>query len=130
MPCFLLISYQSTSHIVAETSPYFLYFFYMILVKIIDGGLYFIFSFYFILFFFSCFLFNFQFLEQLGLGVISHTVTSVTNWWHSHKTDYRENEVEGSGTKWRHIAWTTHVGLMLYSWSFRVGCTVASTDHG
>ena len=24
----------------------------------------------------------------------------------------------------------THVGLMLYSWSFRVGCTVASTDHG
>ena len=31
----------------------------------------------FMLFFFS-FSFNFLFLEQLGLGVISHTVTSVT----------------------------------------------------
>ena len=86
--------------------------------------------FYFIFLFF--FLFNFLFLEQLVLGVISHAVTSVTNWWHSHKTDHRtwENEVEGSRTKWRHTAWTTHAGLMLYSWLFRVGCTVASTDHG
>ena len=46
-------------------------------VKIVDGGLYFIFSFhlhfYFILFFI------FLFLEQLGLGFISHAVTSVTN---------------------------------------------------
>ena len=33
--------------------------------------------FYFIFLFF--FLFNFLFLEQLGLGVISYTVTSVTN---------------------------------------------------
>ena len=82
---------------------------------------YFIFSLYFI----------FLFLEQLGLGVISHAVTSVTNWWRSHKTDHgaRENEVEGSETKWRHTAWTTHAGLMLYSWSFRVGCTVVSMDH-
>ena len=46
-------------------------------VKIINGGLYFIFSFHFILFLF--FLFNFLFLEQLGLGFISHAVTSVTN---------------------------------------------------
>ena len=91
---------------------------------------YFLFSFYFILLFF--FLFPFLFLEQPGLGVISHAVTSVTNWWCSHKTDHRtwENEVEGSGTKWRHTAWTTHAGLILYSWSFRIGCTVASTDHG
>jgi len=46
-------------------------------VKIVDGGLYFIFHFHFILLFFS-FSFNFLFLEQLGLGVISHAVTSVT----------------------------------------------------
>ena len=87
----------------------------------------------FTLFYFS-FLFsflNFLFLEQLRLGFISHAVTSVTNWWRSHKTDHGtwENEVEGSGTKWRHTAWTTHAGLMTYSWLFRVGCTVASTDH-
>ena len=49
------------------------------IVKIVDGGLYFIFSvhFYFTLLFF--FFFSFLFLEQLGLGLISHTVTSVTN---------------------------------------------------
>ena len=47
-------------------------------VKIVDNGLdfYFYFSFYFILF---CFSFIFLFLEQLGLGFISHAVTSVTN---------------------------------------------------
>ena len=47
-------------------------------VKIVDGGLYFIFSFhfYFTLLFFS---FSFLFLEQLRLGFISHAVTSVTN---------------------------------------------------
>jgi len=89
----------------------------------------------FILFFFSLFyfsfLFLFLFLEQLGLGFISHAVTSVKNWWQSHKTDHGtwENGVEGSGTKWRYTAWTTHASLMLYSWSVRVGCTVASTDH-
>jgi len=49
-----------------------------VLVKIVDGGLYFIFSFHFILFFFY-FSFLFLFLEQLGLGFISHAVTSVTN---------------------------------------------------
>ena len=82
----------------------------MILVKIGDGGLYFCFSF---LFLFS-FSFNFLFLEQLGLGFISHAVTSVTNWWHSHKTDHEtwEKEVEGTRTKWCHTTWTTHVGLM------------------
>jgi len=47
-------------------------------VKIVDGGLYFIFSFhfYFTLLFF--FFLIFLFLEQLGLGFISHAVTSVT----------------------------------------------------
>ena len=63
-------------------------------IKIVDGRLcfYFLFSFIF---------FSFLFLEQLGLGSISHAVTSVTNWWHSHKTDHKtwENGVEGSGTK-------------------------------
>ena len=88
-------------------------------------------TFMFIFHFIFCFVFL-LFLEQLRLGFISHAVTLVTNWWRSHKTDHGawENEVEGSKTKWHHIAWTTHVGLMLYSWSFRVGCTVASTDHG
>ena len=87
------------------------------------------FSFYFILF---CFSFIFLFLEQLRLGVISHAVTSVTNWWCSHRTDHGtwKKEVEGSRTKWHHTVWTTHAGLMSYSWSFRVRCTVASMDHG
>ena len=82
------------------------------------------------------FIFSFSlfsiFRTILRLGSISHTVTSVTNWWQSHKTDHEtwENGVEGSRTKWRHTAWTTYAGLMLYSWSFRVGCTVANTDHG
>ena len=87
----------------------------------------------FTLFYFSfLFLLIFLFLEQLGLGFISHAVTSVTNWWHSHKTDHEtwKKKVEGSRTKWCYTAWTTHAGLMLYSWSFRVGYTVASTDHG
>ena len=44
------------------------------IVKIVDGRLYFSFSF-FILLFFS-FSFNFLFLEQLGLEVISHAVTT------------------------------------------------------
>ena len=83
-------------------------------VKIVDGGLYFIFSFhfYFTLLFF--FFFIFLFLEQLRLGFISHAVTSVTNWWHSHKTDHGtwENEVEGTRIKWHHTTWTTHAGLM------------------
>jgi len=87
----------------------------------------------FTLFYFTfLFLFLFLFLEQLRLRFISHAVTSVTNWWQSHKTDHGtwKNGVEGSGTKWHHTAWKTHAGLMLYSWSFRVECTVASTDHG
>ena len=52
--------------------------------------------------------------------------------WQSHKTDHKtwENGVEGSGIKWRHTTWTTHVGLMSYTWSFRVGYTVVSMDHG
>ena len=48
-------------------------------VKIVDGGLYFIFSFHFYFTFHFFFFFIFLFLEQLGLGFISHAVTSVTN---------------------------------------------------
>ena len=40
-------------------------------VKIIDGGLHFL--------YFHLILFLFLFLEQLGLGFISHAVTSVTS---------------------------------------------------
>jgi len=43
------------------------------IVKIVDGGLYFIFL------FSSYFIFIFLFLEQLGLGLIGHAVTSVTS---------------------------------------------------
>ena len=48
-------------------------------VKIADDGLYFIFSFHFILFSLFSFLFLFLFIEQLRVGFISHAVTSVTN---------------------------------------------------
>ena len=49
----------------------------------------FIFSFIFSFFcFYFAFIFYFLFLEQLRLGVISHAVTSVTTWWHSHETDH------------------------------------------
>ena len=70
-------------------------------VKIVDSGLHFIFSLTLFLFFYFSFIFYFLFLEQLGLGFISHAVTSVTNRWHSHKIDHRtwENGVEGSGIK-------------------------------
>ena len=97
----------------------------------VDFILFSLFTLFYFSFLFFFFLFNFLFLEQLRLGFISHAVTSVTNWWHSHKTDHKtwEKEVEGSRTKWRHTAWMTYAGLMLYSWSFRVGYTVASTDH-
>ena len=47
------------------------------IVKIADNRLNFYFYFYFI-FIFILFYFIFLFLEQLGLGVISHAVTSVT----------------------------------------------------
>ena len=94
---------------------------------------YFPFSFFF--FFFSSFLF--LFLEQLGLGLIGHAVTSVTSWWRSHKLmaksqDWSQDLGELSRrfeNKWRHTTWTPHVDLMDYTWLFRVGCTVASTDH-
>ena len=50
-------------------------------VKIVDGGLYFIFPFsvFIFIFLFFSFLFTFLFLEQLGLGLIGHAVTSVTS---------------------------------------------------
>ena len=97
-------------------------------VKIVNGGLYFI-LFLFLFFFFLSFLF--LFLEQLGLGLIGHAVTSVTSWWRSHKTDHEtwENLSRRFENKWRHTTWTPPVDLMDYTWLFRVGCTVASTDH-
>ena len=70
-----------------------------IVVKIEESGLdlfYFSFHFYF---WFDLF-FYFLFLEQLGLGLIGHAITSVTTWWYSHKTDHEtgENMVEDSRT--------------------------------
>ena len=93
-------------------------------------SIYFIFLFYFILF---LIILHFSIFRTMGLGleVIGHTVTSVTFWWYDHNIDYRtrEKEVKGSETKWCHTTWTSHVDLMLYTWPFRVGCTVASIDH-
>jgi len=71
------------------------------------------------IFIFSSFLlfyFHLLFLEQLGLGLISHIVTSVT-WWHSHKIDHKtwENLVKDLRTNdiiqhGHHMltSWTTH----------------------
>ena len=63
----------------------------------------------------------------VGIEVISH-ISHI--WWCGHNIDHGtwEKGVEDSGTKWYHTTWTPHVGLMLHTWSFRVGCTVASTD--
>ena len=84
-------------------------------VKIKEGRLdLFYFSLYFN-FIFDLF-FYFIFLEQLGLGLISHTITSVT-WWQSHKTDHKtwKNLVQDSRTDdviqhGHHMlaSWTTH----------------------
>ena len=49
-----------------------------VFVKIADEGLGFIFLLIFFILFFFCFTFVFIYLEQLGLGLIGHTVTSVT----------------------------------------------------
>jgi len=72
----------------------------------------------FSIFYFSFgFIFYFLFLEQLGLGLIGHAVTSVTTGWRSHKTDHEtwENLVEDSRTNdviqhGHHMlaSWTTH----------------------
>jgi len=78
--------------------------------------LFFLFTLFFFFFFFFLY---FLFLEQLRLGFISHAVTLVTSWWQSHKTNHEtwKNRVEGFGIKWHHTIWTTHVGLMSYTWS-------------
>jgi len=100
-----------------------------IAVKIIERELcffYFLSHFYFLFDFF----FTFSIFRTLGLGLevidhISHL------WWCGHNIDHEtwEKKVEGSGTKWCHTTWTLYVGLILYTWSFRVGCTVASMDQ-
>ena len=56
--------------------------------------------FYFLFLFLFCFIFYFLFLEQLGLGLIGHAVTSVTTWWCSHKMDHKtwKNLVKNSRT--------------------------------
>ena len=68
-------------------------------------------------YFHSVLFFYFLFLEQLGLGLISHAITSVTIGWHSHKTDHETwgNLVEDSRTDdiiqhGHHMlaSWTTH----------------------
>ena len=73
------------------------------------------------LFFLFKLVFYFLFLEQLGLGLIGHAVTSVTTWWHNHKTDHEtgENMVEDSRTN-NDIQHRSHM-LILYSTLARQG---------
>ena len=88
----------------------------VIFVKIEDCRLSFSLSFIFFFFFFSVYFPIFLFLEQLGLGLICHAVTTVT-WEQSHKTDHetQENLVEDSRADdiiqhGHHMltSWTTH----------------------
>ena len=82
-------------------------------VKIVDGGLHsFLFSRFYLIFLFFYFLF--PIFRTTQVRVISHAVTSVTNWWRSHKTDHEtwENRVEGTRIKWCHTAWITYADLM------------------
>ena len=83
---------------------------------------FFIFVSFFILFFIY---FHFSIFRTLGLGWSVTSDGMVTTF--DHRT--WEKEVKGSETKWYHTTWTPHVDLMLNTWSFRVGCTVPSTDH-
>ena len=88
------------------------------------------FIFFLIFYFLFWFIFHFSIFRTLGLGleVIGH-ISHI--WWCGHNIDHRtwEKVIEDSGTRWCHITWTSYVGLMLYIWSFRVGCTVVSMDH-
>ena len=105
---------------------------YDLLVKIEECGLSFFFIFFLILFSFQ-FIFHSAIFRTLGLRIrsdqshchISHI------WCYGHNIDHRtwEKKVEGSRTKGHHTIWTLHVGLIIYTWSFRVGCTVDSTNH-
>ena len=99
-------------------------------VKIVDGGLYFISSFYFILFYFS-FSFSFPIFRTARVRVdlsrchISHELMAKSQDW---SRDLGELSRRFKN-KWHHTTWTLYVDLMDYTWLFRVGCTVESTDH-
>ena len=89
----------------------------------------FIFIFFFSLFTLFSFSFSFSFIFPIFRTTRVRVCQSCCHI--SHKTDHEtwENGVEGSGIKWCHTTWTTHVNLMSYTWSFRVGCTAVSMDH-
>jgi len=98
-------------------------------IKITESELcFFLFSFIFDSLFHLFFIFSIFRTLGLGLEVISH-ISHI--WWCGHNIDHRtkEKKVGGSRTKWCHTTWIPHVGLMLYTWLFRVGYRVASTDH-
>ena len=105
--------------LIRMTSLSFTYFWFVFFVCSLS--LYMSRSTYFIFLFIFYFPFNlffyFLFLEQLGLGLICHTVTSVPTWWCSHKTDHKtgKNKVEDLRTNdviqhGHHMlaSWTTH----------------------
>ena len=99
-------------------------------VKIVDNGL--------CLFLFSLFYFIFLYL-LISFSIFRTTrVRGYQSCCHiSHKLmaksqDWSRDLGELSRrfeNKWCHTTWAPHVDLMDYTWLFRVGCTVASTNH-
>ena len=100
-----------------------------VFVKIEEGGLD-LFYFYFYFYFIFWFIFLFSIFRTTRVRVdqschhISHLIAeSQDRSWNLRKFSKRFKN------KWCHIIWIPYVGLMDYTWLFRVGCTVVSTDH-
>jgi len=99
----------------------------MLRLKKVDLTYFLFFSFFI---FFSILFFYFLFLEQLGLGLISHTVILSHLMAKSQDRSWDLGEFSRRfENKWHHTIWTPHVDLMDYTWLFRVGCTVFSMDY-
>ena len=98
----------------------------MVVVKIVDGGLYFIFIFIFIFSFFPFSIFRTAWVRvDWSRCHISHKLMAKSQDWSRDLGELNRR----FKNKWCHTTWTPHVNLMDYTWLFRVGCTVASTDH-
>ena len=87
-------------------------------------------------YFFFSFLFSFRFIFPFS---IFRTTRVRVDWSHCHnshlmaKSQDKSQDLGKSSrrfeNKWCHTTWTPHVGLIDYTWLFRVGCTVLSMDH-
>jgi len=98
-------------------------------VKIKEGGLN--------LFYFSFhFLFSFWFIFQFSIFRTTRVRVDQSRHHISHLMAKSQDRSQDLGefsrrfkNKWCYTIWTPHVDLMDYTWLFRVGCTVLSTDH-